>query len=396
MSNSELTTIPAGNLQALGQTAGLVRSGTAYTTAMRVARPRAPRLAEIKEACLAEAELLGKRGFYVWDVNTKDGKTKVVHGPSVGMMLVCARNWGDCAVDVEVQEHGRTFVFIASFVDLETGYNLRRAFRQNKAQNIGDKYDPDRAEDMVFQVGQSKAIRNVIRNALPVWLTEAAENAAADAAYSDVNKVGVEKSAAEGIKAFREDFGVTTEQLVAKIGRPVDDWTARDIVSLQTAMAALHGGEATLDQIFPRQKEDGPAAPKGVEGVMDKLKGQDKPPAEKPAAKPKPAAKATAPKDSRLCPTTDVEGFPVPVTQIRLDAETDQAPTKKSMQALAIAMKDFDEQHMALIREAYGVDSRAHLSAAQVDELRAWVQALAASRPKAPETALDEPASDMF
>jgi len=395
--SSELTTIPGGNLQALGQTPGLVRSGTAYTTAMRVARPRAPRLAEIKEACLSEAALMGEDGFYVWDVKSKDGP-KVVHGPTVGLMLACARNWGDCAIDVEVQEHGRTFVFIASFIDLETGYNVRRAFRQNKAQNIGSRYDSERAEDMVFQIGQSKAIRNVIRNALPVWLTTAAENAAADVVYGEVNAEGIPAAAAKCIAAFKAEFAVKASALVAKIGRPVDDWTARDIVSLRTAFAALRSGDATLAEVFPAQQEDGPAAPKGVAGVMDKLKGQAKPPVEKPAAKPKPAAKAPAPapKDSRLCPTTDAEGFPVPVTQIRLDAETDQAPTKKSMQALAISMKDFDEQHLALIREAYGVDSRAHMSAAQVDELRAWVQALVARRPKAPETALDEPAGEMF
>ena len=359
---SELQSMPPGNIQALEGVQGLIKSGTAYTTAMRVARPRAPRLNAIKEACLAEAELLGKGGFYVWDVQTKDGP-KVVHGPSIGMMLVCARNWGDCAVDVEVQEHGRTFVFVASFVDLETGYNLRRAHRQRKSQNIGSGYEAERAEDMIFQIGQSKAIRNVIRNALPRWLTEAAENAAADAAYSDVNKVGVAESAKRGIKAFREDFGVTVEQLVAKIGRPVDDWTARDIVSLQTAMAALHGGEATVDQIFPTN-DPGKASKGGVEGLKDAL-------ADAEPETPPPAEQTQDPP-----PATDgyitVDGYPVPESAVKRDAETDSPATKAQLQKLAIAMKPLDAAHRDLIRQQYDVKSRRDLSKAQASELLDW------------------------
>ena len=262
--------------------------------------------------------------------------------------------------------------------DLETNTRQTKIFTQphvryTKSGTYALK-DPRDIYELVANNG-ARRLRACILGVIPGDIVEDAV-AECERTLRGDNKEPIAARIRKMVAAFAE-HGVTQDRIEARMGHKVDSLIETELVTLRKFFTAIKDGLAKADEVFPVIQEAG-AAPKGVAGVAEQLKNQAKPPVEKPAAKPKPAAKAPAPapKDSRLCPTTDAEGFPVPVTQIRLDAETDQAPTKKSMQALAISMKDFDEQHLALIREAYGVDSRAHMSAAQVDELRAWVQAL--------------------
>ena len=63
-------------------------------------------------------------------------------------------------------------------MDLETGFTLDRQFRQAKKWTVHGKFDESRKEDIRFQIGQSKAVRNVILNALPSILIDKAMTAA--------------------------------------------------------------------------------------------------------------------------------------------------------------------------------------------------------------------------
>ena len=323
----------------------------------------------------------------------------IVTGPSIRLAEAIAQNWGNLDFGIVELEQGRGESTVMAYCwDLETNTRQTKIFTQphvryTKSGTYALK-DPRDIYELVANNG-ARRLRACILGVIPGDIVEDAV-AECERTLRGDNKEPIAARIRKMVAAFAE-HGVTQDRIEARMGHKVDSLIETELVTLRKFFTAIKDGLAKADEVFPVIQEAG-AAPKGVAGVAEQLKNQAKPPAEKPPAKPKPAAKAPAPapKDSRLCPTTDAEGFPVPVTQIRLDAETDQAPTKKSMQALAISMKDFDEQHLALIREAYGVDSRAHMSAAQVDELRAWVQALVARRPKAPETALDEPAGEMF
>ena len=104
---------------------GAIQTKTSYTTAMQIIRPR--NLTVVTQRVLEEASIAGDEFYYSW---SQGGST--IEGLTVGAAMAIARNMGNCAVPVTVEETKDTYIFTATFIDLETGFNLQRSFRQNK------------------------------------------------------------------------------------------------------------------------------------------------------------------------------------------------------------------------------------------------------------------------
>lgn len=146
--------------------------------AQRMAMPRnmAMVFARIDQA----AQVSGARWRYAIPFKDKrTGKTTLVTGPTIGCALDVARAYGNCTVDVErVEDLKDGWVMYGVFLDIENGFRLGRPFRQRRAPNIGNYGgDGGRAEDITFQIGASKAIRNVTVNALRGIIDEALDRA---------------------------------------------------------------------------------------------------------------------------------------------------------------------------------------------------------------------------
>lgn len=146
--------------------------------AQRMAMPRNMALvfARIDQA----AQVSGARWRYAIPFKDKrTGKITLVTGPTIGCALDVARAYGNCTVDVErVEDLKDGWVMYGVFLDIENGFRLGRPFRQRRAPNIGNYGgDGGRAEDITFQIGASKAIRNVTVNALRGIIDEALDRA---------------------------------------------------------------------------------------------------------------------------------------------------------------------------------------------------------------------------
>jgi len=223
-----------------GMTAMTMR--TEIVTAQRIAVPRV--LNKVKENVVREAELTGGDFEYRWTVKGN----QVIEGVSVDGAMILLRNFGNCDCDVQIIQDAPNFwILSARFVDYETGFSLRRAFRQRKGEKHGN-FDEDRALDIAFQIGQSKAQRNVIIKSMPVWLVSAAVDAARKGAEAGI--ADVPKSAAEAVAGFGK-LTVTQAQLEAKIGAPIATWGKRDIVFLRTVFKAIKDRETTVANEFP-------------------------------------------------------------------------------------------------------------------------------------------------
>ncbi len=247
---------------------------TKYTTAMAVQRPRV--LATVEKKSLEEAALLGADAFYAWG----QGKDRI-EGPTVELAMALVRCYGNCAVDLgEVQDTAEAWIFTATFVDLETGFTLSRQFRQSKRWVVHGRFDEARKDDIRFQIGQSKAVRNVVLNAVPAWLCnramdkakggvrEAIENAVAKHGLAKVISVALEKLKGHGVDEARV-LNTMGRQLPGAI-------TVEDLVILHGSIAALDSGADTIDVLFPVTAEAG-AAPEGgsrAEQVLGDLKGK--------------------------------------------------------------------------------------------------------------------------
>jgi hypothetical protein len=254
----------------------LQRTQTAYTTAVQVQKPR--QIAGVAHNVLKEAKLAKSSFYYGWPVKNKDGSVTRVEGPSIDLAMCLARNYGNCAIDVEGEENNTHFMLKGVFIDLESGFTCPRLFRQRKTQSLGGKMqkDADRQEDIVFQIGQSKAIRNAIVRAMPAWLIDQAIEVAKRAEISGINEENIHL-ARQKVLAFFEPYGVSSERIEAKVGKAVDEWTARDIADLRGMATALKEGRISADALFPK-----PEPPKEEPESQDQAQERKPKPAVEP------------------------------------------------------------------------------------------------------------------
>lgn len=194
------------------------------------------------------AAAAGDDWYYRFPVkDNKTGRTSYIEGPSIKLANDIARLYGNCEVDCRAQDFGNVIMFHARFVDLETGYALTRPFQQRKgASRIGGS-DEARREDITFQIGASKAIRNVVVNALQTFADFAFE----EAKEALVDKIGkdIEKWRTRTVE--RIGARVDIKRVEAVIGRLAKDWLAPDISRVIAMGKAADDGMATWDETFP-------------------------------------------------------------------------------------------------------------------------------------------------
>ena len=228
---------------------------TTHATALSVQQPRA--LKQVQNNLMIEAGMAGELFYYGWG----NGKDKII-GPSVKMALALARCWGNCAVTMQpMQDAGDSWVMTATFVDLETGFTVDRQFRQSKQSIVYGKHDAERKDDIRFQIGQSKAQRNVILNALPDWLVAAALQEARrgvlDAIVKKIDSSSLDVVVADALKALAKE-GVPEDRVLAKFDvAAVTALTADHLVTIVADIKALQEGRDLPTTVYPEPNGNG-------------------------------------------------------------------------------------------------------------------------------------------
>lgn len=223
-----------------------------YTASMAVQRKRTNK--DVLARVLDEAEMCGDDFYYSW---TQAGA--LIEGPSIDGAMIMVRNYGNCAVESDVASEGPThWVILASFIDFETGFNMTRPFRQRKGESHQKKRqeDADRNVDIAFQIGNSKAQRNVVVKAMPQWLITQAMQRAKDAAAGKYAELP--KWVAQTLKDYAT-IGVTQEELERKVDKPKEAWTTEQIRVFQAIKRAIAARETDVVKEF-RTVEAGEAA----------------------------------------------------------------------------------------------------------------------------------------
>ena len=319
----QLPVAGVGSADVIARNGAMAISATdGIITAQRVAKPR--NMAQILLNLKALAQASNGKYAYGWDVKNKDGTKSRVAGTSIKGAMAVAREFGNCQIDVRVIAEKEHWLFQAAFVDLETGFKTVRLFRQRNSQGIGSRYDAERALDLVFQIGQSKAIRNVVVNALGDICEYVREEA--ESGLYDKIKASPEK-ACEAIKKKIAAAGINLKHVEAAYGRTADKWTVPDMVKIYTETQSVEDGMMNAEDVFPdpaavntatnsnpeqksplkpkQQADPAPAAPTPLvpsgEPAADSPKGEDTtgpadPPAEKPTQDAPPATTPAAPR----------------------------------------------------------------------------------------------------
>jgi hypothetical protein len=225
---------------------------TGYTTAIKVQQPR--QLVEVTKRLLAEANMAGECFYYGWGA----GKDRI-EGASIGLAMAAARCFGNSAVDVlPVQETPESWIVTAVFVDLET---------------------EERKDDIRFQIGQSKAARNVVLNALPKWLIDRAVEEAKAGTRARIEKFIAEKGIAAAVDMVFKGLakhGVLEPVILDKCGVAKREAIEVDhLVMLRGDLYALDNGQDHATSLFPSMEDNGGKATKSK--LNEKLEQEEKP-----------------------------------------------------------------------------------------------------------------------
>lgn len=242
----------------MGGASGMVRTQVGYQTAVHVTKPRD--LDRIRKSVTQEAVFTRDDFYYSMtfrDKNSDSGKS-LVEGPSIDGAMILLRNWGNAVCEPEVVEESMShWVFKATFIDLETGFTSARLFRQRKSESHS-KFDNERALDIAFQIGQSKAIRNTVIRSLPQWLISEGMEAARSAAEGQMKDL--DASAAKAIETYGKlSPPISLAQLERKLGKNRVDWIPADVVLLRAIFRAIKDGQTSANQEFS-EDEPAPAA----------------------------------------------------------------------------------------------------------------------------------------
>jgi hypothetical protein len=210
--------------------------------------------------------------------NEKTGRdeyvTDSIEGPSIKCANNVARLYGNCDVDSRVFDFGDSYMFYGRFTDLETGFSLTRPYRQRKSQSTMRTKDPQRAEDIVFQIGASKAIRNVICNALEFFTAFAAEEAKKSIIETVGKKLGFYR---DKVAQRLSEMHIDLKAVETVRGRAFKDWLAPDVARTIAELQAIQDGMATIGETYLGETPDDDAAsgettePKSVGGTLDKF-----------------------------------------------------------------------------------------------------------------------------
>lgn len=203
--------------------------------------------ARVLQKIKALAAAAGDDWYYRFPVKSKEGKG-FVEGPSIKLANDLARLYGNCDIDTRVQDLGDSWLIYARFTDFETGFSMTRPFQQRKSQNVM-KTDADRARDIAFQIGVSKAIRNVVVNALQTFSDFGFE----EAKGALIDKIG------KKLPEFRQrvvdrlaSLKIDARRVEAIRGRPAAQWLAADVAMTIAEIQAINDGMASPDDTWPQ------------------------------------------------------------------------------------------------------------------------------------------------
>lgn len=194
------------------------------------------------------AAQFGDKYVYSWDVKKKGGGVDTIEGGTVDLAYDLAREYGNNCTDVRQIETPSHLVFYARFTDLETGYTTTRAFQQRKNQTAGGRMDADRQLDITYQIGQSKAIRNVILKALNTYAEYCIEEAK-KGMYDKIKKDPDKYLSA--IDRGLEKFEISLVDVERQVNRTKANWTIRDIANIFAKLKSVDEGMASPRDAFP-------------------------------------------------------------------------------------------------------------------------------------------------
>lgn len=258
-------------------------------TQMQVSLSQPRDIKKVLQSAVQEAELMGEEFFYLWSVkDKKTGRVSNIDGIGYEGAVMLLRNWKNCTVQIDrVDEDATSWVFHATFVDFESNVSITRSHQMSKGWVVYGNLDDARKETIRFEIGQSKAIRNVALAGVPKWLQSRSFSAAKDSVKNAINKMIKEKGleftqtrASE--KMFQ--YGIDEAAICKKFRiENIKALTADHLAVMAGDLSALIAGDMLAQDLYPLQDEKAETAPDEKGSGKQRLDAMLQKEAEQPA-----------------------------------------------------------------------------------------------------------------
>lgn len=241
----------------------------------------------IKNAC-ARPEL-AKKATYAYARGGTD-----VRGPSIRLAEVMAQHWGNVDYGMKELEQREDESTVEAFCwDLETNVRQRRVFqvphiRYSKEKGNTVLTDPRDIYEVTANMG-SRRVRACILGVIP---REVQDEAVAACEQTLKKHIQITPDLIKSLLAKFAEYGVTKEQIEAKIQRKIDAILPMQVITLGEIYNALKDGMASPEEYFK------PVVEKGTLSISDLKAGHAKPAKETPQENLKPDSATESGKDT--------------------------------------------------------------------------------------------------
>lgn len=236
--------------------------------------PRDPEWA--KQRVLAECQRPELAGAAQYEYSKGDS---VVKGPSIRLVEVLARNWGniDCGIKEIETSDGATLIKAYAW-DLETNVSDEKTFsvKHERTTKRGSYKLTDERDiyEMVANKG-SRRKRACLLAVMPGWYVDMAVKACEETLTRSLTDGKSMEEVRQTIVAAFSEFGITPQQIEEKIGKAVESLTKNDVVRLRHLYSAIKDGFVKPGDAFGAATPESADLPSDEEaGALDALNEQ--------------------------------------------------------------------------------------------------------------------------
>jgi len=214
-------------------------------------------LHECKNARLAE---MAQFSF----VKGKGEKAKEIKGPSIRLMEVIARHWGNCDCSLtEVERRPTGSTVKVRFWDFETNAQQSKYFDVDFVRNTrnGSYVVTDEREKYEIMASNgARRLRACMQAGIPSYIVDQAVEECERTLVESVNKgKSIEETRQSMLEAFQKlaDW-ITPEMLGSVVEKDFNSVTATDIVTMRHLYNAIKDGFVKPERVFGKESEDLP------------------------------------------------------------------------------------------------------------------------------------------
>lgn len=178
----------------------------------------------------------------------------VVTGPSIRLVEVLARHWGNIDSGVaEIDTHSDHTVVKAYAWDLENNVSDEKTFAVQHVRTTKRGSYKLTDERDIYEMVANKAARrkrSCLLAVMPGWYVEAALDACSETLRNSVTNGKTIEEVREAVVTAFAEFGVSPDNIAAKLSRPIDKLDPNDIVKLRHLYAAIKDGFVKAQDAF--------------------------------------------------------------------------------------------------------------------------------------------------